>query len=93
MQGKTDVAAQSVAKKIEQDFSMPIKADQQYIASRHAGASRYGSEYSNTVQTVTRLRAIIGGDGEAEREIYDDLLPLKPNQECETDGSIFWKKL
>ena len=93
LEGKTDVAAQSVANTIEQDFSRPLKMTKQFVAARHAGTSRYGPDYNNDSQTVRRLRAIASAHSrEPENQIYDDL-SVGVNEIGQTDSQVFYKSL
>lgn len=93
LEGKTDIAAQSVVNTIEQDFSRPLKMTKQFVAAKHGGTSRYGPNYSNDSQTVRRLRAIASTHSrEPENQIYDDL-SVGVNELGQTDGHVFYKSL
>mgnify|MGYP001609625219 CR=1 FL=1 len=94
MEGKTDIAAQSIANAIEQDLSRPMGMARQFVASRHAGASQYGSEYQSAAgQKVKRLRAIASAaTGNPEDQIYDDI-NVGVNTEGAADVDVFYKEL
>ena len=95
MQGKTDTAAQSIVNLIEQEFSIPLNAKLQIVASRHNGTINYGEEYSNKKIKIKRLRAIKSkNENKPESVIYDDLAPERGdlNKEYTTDENI-WHKI
>ncbi|MEM3455310.1 MAG: hypothetical protein QXT72_01980 [Candidatus Micrarchaeia archaeon] len=90
MEGRTKTAAHSILATIENDFSRPLGAVAQFVASRHGGSVDMPKEYSNKQVTVRRLRAIKGSDGRPETEVYDDM-NVGANNESTTDGN-FWHK-
>lgn len=92
MKNKTDIAAESILKTIEDNFSRSFNVNKQVVASRHGGTTKMPMDYSNSKLSIERLRGISDHSGKPETKIYDDL-NVGVNEANETDNNVWHKEL
>ena len=74
MDRKTDLAARTILKTIEDQLGKPMGCTELLVAGQHGGKTNFGPEFSNTDREYLRLRALKERWGDApERQTYDDI--------------------